>query len=139
MTDMPTPSQQKAAETSLGELVGEVSRDLSELMRKELELAKAELSESAKRAGAGAGLLGGAGYAGLMAVFFLSVALWWGLGDLIDSLGWSAVIVAVLWAIVAAILYAVGRKRLKTVQGAPKTVETVKEIPEALKRNQENR
>ncbi|HEY9307423.1 MAG TPA: phage holin family protein [Microbacterium sp.] len=139
MTDMPTPSQQKAAETSLGDLVGEVSRDLSALMRKELELAKAELSESAKRAGAGAGLLGGAGYAGAMAIFFLSVALWWGLGDLIDSLGWSAVIVAVLWAIVAAILYAVGRKRLKTVQGAPKTVETVKEIPDALKRNQENR
>ncbi|MEV4687175.1 phage holin family protein [Microbacterium sp. LWH3-1.2] len=139
MTDMPTPSQQKAAETSLGELVGEVSRDLSDLMRKELELAKAELSESAKRAGAGAGLLGGAGYAGLMAVFFLSVAIWWGLGDLVDSLGWSAVIVAVLWVIVAGILYAVGRKRLKTVQGAPKTVETVKEIPEALKRNQENR
>ncbi len=139
MTDMPTPSQQKAAETSLGELVGEVSRDLSELMRKELELAKAELSESAKRAGMGAGLLGGAGYAALMAVFFLSVALWWGLGDLIDSLGWSAVIVAVIWGIIAAILYAVGRKRLKTVQGAPKTVETVKEIPDALKRNQENR
>jgi hypothetical protein len=139
MTDMPTPSQQKAAETSLGELVGEVSRDLSVLMRKELELAKAELSESAKRAGAGAGLLGGAGYAGMMAIFFLSVALWWGLGDLIDSLGWSAVIVAVIWAIVAAILFAVGRSRLKDVQGAPKTVETVKEIPEALKRNQENR
>jgi hypothetical protein len=139
MTDMPTPSQQKAAETSLGDLVGEVSRDLSELMRKELELAKAELSESAKRAGKGAGLMGGAGYAGGMAVLFLSIAVWWGLGDLIDSLGWSAVIVAVIWAIVAAILFAVGRSRLKDVQGAPKTVETVKEIPEALKRNQENR
>lgn len=139
MTDMPTPSQQKAAETSLGDLVGEVSRDLSNLMRKEFELAKAELSESAKRAGMGAGLLGGAGYAALMAVFFLSVALWWGLGDLIDSLGWSAVIVAVIWAIIAGILYAVGRSRLKTVQGAPQTVETVKEIPEALKRNEENR
>lgn len=139
MTDMPTPSQQKAAETSLGDLVGEVSRDLSDLMRKELELAKAELSESAKRAGKGAGLMGGAGYAGGMAVLFLSIALWWGLGDLIDSLGWSAVIVAVIWAIVAAILFAVGRKKLKTVQGAPKTVETVKEIPDALKRNQENR
>ncbi|WP_374976979.1 phage holin family protein [Microbacterium trichothecenolyticum] len=139
MTDMPTPSQQKAAETSLGDLVGEVSRDLSNLMRQELELAKAELSESAKRAGMGAGLLGGAGYAAVMAVFFLSVALWWGLGDLIDSLGWSAVIVAVIWAIIAGILYAVGRSRLKTVQGAPQTVETVKEIPEALKRNEENR
>lgn len=139
MTDMPTPSQQKASETSLGDLVGEVSRDLSILMRKELELAKAELSESAKRAGKGAGLMGGAGYAGSMAVLFLSIALWWGLGDLIDSLGWSAVIVAVLWAVVAAILFAVGRSRLKSVQGAPQTVETVKEIPDALKRNQENR
>lgn len=139
MTDMPTPSQQKASETSLGDLVGEVSRDLSILMRKELELAKAELSESAKRAGKGAGLMGGAGYAGSMAVLFLTIALWWGLGDLIDSLGWSAVIVAVLWAIVAAILFAVGRSRLKSVQGAPQTVETVKEIPDALKRNQENR
>ncbi|MGU3646958.1 phage holin family protein [Microbacterium sp. C23T] len=139
MTDMPTPSQQKAAETSLGDLVGEVSRDLSTLMRKELELAKAELAESAKRAGIGAGLLGGAGYAAVMAVFFLSVALWWALGDLIDSLGWSAVIVAVIWAVIAGILYAVGRSRLKTVQGAPQTVETVKEIPEALKRNEENR
>lgn len=139
MTDMPTPSQQKASETSLGDLVGEVSRDLSILMRKELELAKAELSESAKRAGKGAGLMGGAGYAGSMAVLFLTIALWWGLGDLIDSFGWSAVIVAVLWAIVAAILFAVGRSRLKSVQGAPQTVETVKEIPDALKRNQENR
>ena len=139
MTDMPTPSQQKAAETSLGELVGEVSRDLSTLMRKELELAKAELSESAKRAGKGAGLLGGAGYAGLMAVFFLSVALWWGIGDLIESFGWSAVIVAVIWGIIAGILFAIGRSRLKTVQGAPQTVETVKEIPDALKRNEENR
>ncbi len=138
MTDMPTPSQQKAADTSLGELVGEVSRDLSVLMRQELELAKAELAESAKRAGMSAGLLGGAGYAAGMAVLFLSLALWWALGLLV-GLGWSAVIVAVIWAIAAGILFAVGRSRLKTVQGAPQTVETVKEIPDALKRNEENR
>ncbi|MFB7893270.1 phage holin family protein [Microbacterium sp. NPDC056044] len=138
MTDMPTPSQQKAAETSLGDLVGEVSRDLSTLMRKELELAKAELAESAKRAGTGAGLLGGAGYAAMMAILFLSLALWWALG-LLMGLGWSGVVVAVIWAIVAGILYAVGRSRLSTVRGAPQTVETVKEIPDALKRNQENR
>ena len=137
---MPAKSkaQQKAADTSLGELVGEVSRDLSVLMRQELELAKAELAESAKRAGMGAGLLGGAGYAAGMAVLFLSLALWWALGLLV-GLGWSAVIVAVIWAIVAGILFAVGRSRLKTVQGAPQTVETVKEIPDALKRNEENR
>ncbi len=138
MTDMPTPSQQKAADTSLGELVGEVTRDLSTLMRKELELAKAEVTDSAKKAGAGAGMIGGAGYAASMAVLFLSIALWWALGLLVGW-GWSAVIVAVIWGIVAAILFAVGRSRLKTVRGAPRTVETVKEIPDALKRNEENK
>lgn len=138
MTDMPTPSQDKAATTSLGELVGEVTRDMSVLMRQELELAKAELTDSAKKAGVGAGLLGGAAYAGMMAILFLSIALWWALGLLVGG-GWSGVIVAVLWAIIGGILFAVGKSRLKEVQGAPKTVETVKEIPEALKRNEENR
>lgn len=138
MTDMPTPSQEKAATTSLGELVGEVSRDLSELMRKELELAKAELADSAKRSGLGAGLLGAAGYAAMMTLLFLSIALWWALGLLVGG-GWSGVIVAAIWAIVAVVLYAVGMGRIRSVRGAPQTVETVKEIPEAFKRNEENR
>lgn len=134
-----TPSEQKAATTSLGDLLAEVSRDISTLMRQEVALAKAELKETASKSAKSAGLLGGAGYAGLMAVFFLSIALWWGLGDLLDSLGWSAVIVAVIWAVIAAILYAIGRSRLKEIEGAPQTVETLKEIPETLRRNEENR
>jgi hypothetical protein len=138
MTD-PTPSEQKAATTSLGDLVGEVTRDISTLMRQEVALAKAELKQSAKQTAAGAGMMGGAAYGAMMAIFFLSVALWWGLGDLLDSLGWSAVIVAVIWAIIAAILFAIGRSRLKEVEGAPQTVETLKEIPETLRRNEENR
>ncbi|MCP2638031.1 phage holin family protein [Microbacterium sp. HD4P20] len=138
MSDMPTPSQQKAATTSVGELVGEVSRDLSELMRKELELAKAELEDSAKKAGAGAGLLGGAGYAASMTLLFLSIALWWALATLVGG-GGSGIIVALVWGVVAGVLYSVGMSRLKAVRGAPRTVETVKEIPEALKRNEENR
>ena len=48
-------------------------------------------------------------------------------------------IVAVLWAIIAAILYVVGRKQLEEGQGAPQTVETLQEIPETFKRNEENR
>ncbi|MFF2632371.1 phage holin family protein [Microbacterium sp. NPDC058021] len=134
----PTPSEQKAATTSLGDLLGEVSRDISTLMRQEVELAKAEVKQSASRAGKGAGLLGGAGYGALMAVFFLSVALWWALGGLVGG-GWSAVIVAALWAVVALILFLVGRRQLKEIEGAPQTVETLKEIPETLKRNEENR
>jgi len=138
VSDASTPSEEKASRQSLGSLLGEVTRDLSTLMRQEIELAKAELSQSAKKAGKGAGLVGGAGYAALMAVFFLSVALWWGLGHLIDN-GWSAVVVALLWGIVALVLYLVGRKELKTVQGAPRTVDSIKRVPEALKRNEENR
>jgi hypothetical protein len=138
MTDAPTPSEQKAATTSLGDLLGEVSRDISTLMRQEVELAKAELKQSAGRAGKGAGLLGGAGYAGAMAVLFLSIALWWGLGHLIDN-GWSAVVVAVIWGIIALVLFLIGRKSLKEVEGAPRTVESLSKIPETLKKNEENR
>jgi len=138
VSDPSTPSEEKASRQSLGSLLGEVTRDLSTLMRQEIELAKAELSQSAKKAGKGAGLVGGAGYAALMAVFFLSVALWWGLGHLIDN-GWSAVVVALLWGAVALVLYLVGRKELKTVKGAPRTVDSIKRVPEALKRNEENR
>ncbi|MBF4573896.1 MULTISPECIES: phage holin family protein [unclassified Herbiconiux] len=138
MTDVPTPSEQKAANTSLGDLLGEVTRDLSTLMRQEIELAKAELTDSAKKAGKGSGLYAGAGYGALMAVLFLSIALWWGLGYLIGN-AWSAVVVAVIWAIVALVLYLQGKKQMKAVKGAPQTVDSVKRIPDAVKRNEENR
>ncbi|AND17782.1 phage holin family protein [Rathayibacter tritici] len=130
----PQTPDERAGSTSLGDLLSEVSRDLSTLIRQEMALAKAELKESASKAGKGAGLLGGAGYAALMAVLFLSIALWWGLGTLIGN-GWSGVVVAVIWAIVAAILYAVGRKSLKQVDGAPETVDSLKKIPDTLKPN----
>ncbi len=138
MTDHPTPSEQQAANTSLGDLLGEVSRDISTLMRQEVELAKAEVRESAKRAGTGAGLMGGAGYAALMTVFFLSIALWWALGTLVGN-GWSALIVAGVWAIVATILFVVGRSAMQRVKGMPQTIDTVKHIPDTLKKNEENR
>lgn len=137
MTD-PTPSEAKAASTSLGDLLGEVTRDISTLMRQEVTLAKAELKDSAAKSAKGAGLMGAAGYGALMAVFFLSVALWWALGTLIGG-GWSGVVVAAIWAIVAAILFVVGRGQFSQVEGAPQTVDTLKEIPETLRRNEENR
>ncbi|RNE58560.1 phage holin family protein [Cryobacterium tepidiphilum] len=133
-----TPSERQAEESSLGELIGEVSRDFSTLMRQEVALAKAELTQSAKRAGKGAGLFGGAGIAGHMTLLFLSIALWWGLGYLMGN-AWSAVIVAVIWAIIAAILAMTGKKEMDEIKGMPKTEETLKKIPDAVKRNEENR
>ncbi|MCG2623358.1 phage holin family protein [Arthrobacter sp. I2-34] len=134
----PTRAEAKAETSSLGDLLAQVSSDISVLMRQEVELAKAELKESTSRAGKGVGLLAGAGVAGHFVLLFLSVALWWGLGLLLGG-GWSAVIVAVIWAIIAAILYASGKKEMKTVRGMPRTVETVKEIPETLKPSEETR
>jgi hypothetical protein len=134
----PTPSERQAESNSLGDLLAEVSRDVSTLMRQEVELAKAEIRESARRAGRGAGLLGGAGVAGVLALVFLSVALWWALGYLMGN-AWSAVIVAVLWGIVALVLAMTGKKQIDEISGMPRTVETVKEIPGTFKRNEENR
>jgi Na+/melibiose symporter-like transporter len=121
---------------SLGELVGEIAADLSTLMRQEVELAKAEITQSAKRAGKGAGMYGGAGLAGHMVLLFLSIALWWALGDSMGH-GWSALIVAVIWAIIGAILFVVGRKEFAEVRGLDRTAETVKKIPNAIKGNEE--
>src|SRR3546814_3133873 len=115
-----TPTEHKAATASLGELLSEVTGDLSTLMRQELELAKVELRESATRAGKGAGMLGAAAFAGLMAIFFLSIALWWALGALV-GLGWSAVIVAVIWGVIALVLFLTGRAQLKKNKGAQQT------------------
>lgn len=121
------------SDVSLGELIGDVTRDLSTLMRQELELAKAELKQEATKSGKAAGALGGAAVAGLMVLVFLSCALWWGLANVMDE-GWAALIVAVIWMIIGAILYAVGRKRLRQVNPTPeRTVDTLKEVPDALR------
>jgi hypothetical protein len=130
-----SPLGQSAGDRSLGELISEVTGDLSTLMRQELELAKAELQQSASRAGKGAGMLGGAGVAGYFVVLFASLALWWAIGTA-TGLGWSALIVAAIWAVIGAILYAAGRNSLKAVRGIPRTADTVKKIPDALKGNE---
>ena len=117
---------------SIGELISAVSEDFSTLMRQELELAKAEVRESATRAGAGVGLLSGAGVAAHMVLLFLSIAAWWGIAQWIGQ-AWSGVVIAVIWAIIALILYSSGRSRLRRVEGVPRTVETTKRVPDALK------
>jgi len=127
----PTP-EERAATTPLGSLLSDVSRDLSTLFRQEVALAKAELTDSAKKAGKAGGMFGGAGLTALFALLFLSIAAWWGLGHLVGN-AWSALIIAVVYAIVAAVLALRGRKEIKEIRGVPQTVETVKEVPDTLK------
>jgi hypothetical protein len=121
---------------SVGELFGEISRDVSTLIRQEVELAKAEAKQSAAKVGTGAGMLGGAGVAGHFVLLFLSISLWWALGDSMGH-GWSALIVALIWAIIAGILAVMGRGQLKKAKGLPQTAATVKKIPDAARGNEE--
>jgi hypothetical protein len=120
-------------DSSVGQLIGEVTSDLSTLLRQELELAKAEVKQEATKSGKAFGMLGGAGFAGYMVALFLSIALWWGLANAMDE-GWAALIVAALWAVIAAVLTTLGRQRLRTVNPKPeRTIQTLKEVPDALK------
>jgi Putative Actinobacterial Holin-X, holin superfamily III len=121
--------------TSVGQLIGEVTKDLSVLMRQELELAKVEVKAEAKKAGQGAGMFGAAGFAGYMVLMFLSFALWWALANVMD-IGLAALVVAVLWAIVGAVTFVMGRKKFQQVHPKPeRTVDTLQQVPGALKPN----
>lgn len=121
---------------SLGELMSAVTNDVSTLVRQEIALAKAEAKESAAHAGKGAGMLGGAGVAGHFVLLFLSIALWWGLGNAIGY-GWSGLVVAALWAVVAAVLAVVGRGQLQKTKGLPQTQQSLQKIPNAVKGHEE--
>lgn len=137
--DPRSESHPRAEKESLGSLLSQVSSDLSTLIRQEIALAKAELSETAKHAGKGAGMLGGAGVAGHFVLLFLSIALWAALGATMIGTAWSAVIVAAIWVIIAAVLALLGKKNLDQADGAPQTAETLKEVPDALTPSKENR
>lgn len=144
----PSDAEDRAEHESLGEMFKSLSTNLSTLIQQEIALAKAETTQavqeakqSAKDTGKGAGMLAGAGVAGHFVLLFLSLALMWGLSNLV-GLAWSSVIVAVVWAVVAAVLSALGRKNLKegkremteaTQDPLPLTRETVSEIPDTVK------
>ena len=131
-----TEAEIHARNESLGSMFSSFTENLSTLVRQEIQLAKVEATDSAKKAGTGAGMLAGAGVAGLFVLLFLSLALMWALGSLMHW-GWSALIVAVIWAVIAAALAVLGKNRLNDMKGLPQTQETVQEIPPTLNPNKE--
>lgn len=135
MSDTPireyTPTSAGGAPPSLGELLGEVSKDLSLLVRQEIALAKAEATQTGKRLGTGVGMFAGAALAGFFVLLFLSIALWWAVGDETGR-GWSALIVVLVWAVVAAVLVVVGRTHVAAAKGLPQTTDTLARVPDAL-------
>jgi uncharacterized membrane protein YqjE len=114
-------------ERSIGELLKELSTETSTLVRKEMELARAELQQQGKRAGKGAGLLGGAGVTALLALGSLTATVI-ALLDTAMKTWLAALIVTVIWGVIAGVLALQGRNKLQeATPPAPQTVETVKE------------
>jgi uncharacterized membrane protein YqjE len=119
--------ENEARNSSTAELVKQLSNQLSTLIRKELDLAKVELTEKGKIAGKGAGMFGGAGVAGLLALGSLTALVVLLLDKAMDT--WVAtLLVTLIWGAVAAVLAMAGRDRVRAATPpAEETVETVKE------------
>jgi uncharacterized membrane protein YqjE len=119
---------------SLGELLKQLSQETTQLVHQELELAKAEIQQKGKQAGAGAGMFGGAGALGLAALGALTACFILAL-DLIMPAWLAALIVAVVYGIIAFVLVKQGQAKLKQATPAvpEQTIETVKEDVEWAK------
>jgi len=128
------PGSDDLRDRSLGELLKQLSQETTRLVHQELELAKAELTQKGKQAGAGAGLFGGAGALGLAALGALAACFILALNAIMPA--WlAALIVAVVYGAIAAFLALRGRDKVK--QATPlvpeQTIETVKEDVEWAK------
>ena len=115
-----------APERSLGELVALATQDLSLLVSQEIALAKAEIKREVSAAGKGAGLFGGAGFTGLLALVFLSIALAFAIGKP-TTLGVGFLVVGLVYLLAAVVLALTGKKKLSQVGPPAKTIETLKD------------
>ncbi len=133
-------AQEDFTDRSTGDLMKQLAQDMGALFRQEVELAKAEMTEKGKRFGIGAGIAGAGGVIGLLALFALTICLIAALaivmpGGGFGALALSGLIVAVVYGLIAAVLFKTGQGKIK--QASPpvpeQTVETVKEDVEWAK------
>ena len=132
LSDRPA-SRPSNADASLGELVAHATADLSSLLRQEVALAKVEIKQEVVSAGKAAGMLGGAGFAGLFGLVFLSISAAYGISWLGVPLGCAFFTVGLLYVLAAGVLALLGKKNLAKVGPPEKTIETVKDDVEWAK------
>ena len=131
---MAAPNNNELRDRPVGELLKQLSQETTTLVRQELDLAKAEMAEKGKQAGMGAGMLGGAGLAGLLALIALTLCLIFALDTAMR--GWlAALVVAGLWALIAGVLALTGKNKVQeaTPPVPEQTIETAKEDVEWAK------
>lgn len=123
----------ESAERSLGQLLADATRDLSGLVRDELDLAKAELKDDVKAGVAGGAMFGLAAFLGLVAVVLLSVAAAYGLTALGLHPAWAFLIVAGAFLLVAGISVMLGLRKVKQVKAPERAIATTRESVAVLK------
>jgi hypothetical protein len=129
MTEAPTATQ---SEPSLGELVAAATKDMSVLVRSEIELAKLEMTAEAKKAAMGGGAFGGAAVFGLFGLIMGSFAAAYGLDKAMPT--WAAFLVVTgAYLFLAAVLGLVGLSAVKKLGPPERTLRTTKETVAALK------
>jgi len=119
---------------TIGKLVGDVSNDVSSLIRSEIALAKTELKFSAKAGGVGLGLFAAAAFLLVLAVIMLSVAIAYFINFTGLDLAWCFLIVFGFYALVAAVLGLIGYRSVRKVRGPEASIEQLKETKAVLKR-----
>jgi len=118
---------------TLPQLVTAMTSEVGDLVRKELELAKVETKQEVSNAAKAGGLFGGVAVGAHMALLFLSLAIAWGLATALPR-GVAFLIVGLLYAAGAAVLFVIARERAKQINPVPEqTVATLKEDVEWLK------
>ncbi len=121
-------NSQDLKDQSLPQLLKQLSQETTTLLRKEIELAKAEVRESGKKAGLGAGMFGAAGIVGLLALGTLTAFVILVLVEVGLEAWLAALIVTVVYGVIAGVLAMQGKNKVKeATPPAPQTVETVKE------------
>ncbi len=127
--------QTASPEQPLSELISNLTEDTSTLFRQEVALARAEIKKEASVAAMGAALMAAAGALGAVALILFSFAVAEGLQRLLDiDIAWCYFIVAVVWSIVAGILFSKGRKKMSEVNPKPeRTVESLRDVADTLK------
>lgn len=132
--DVTKPASPPATdERTIGQLVADISHQLSDLLRAEISLAKAEVKADVTKGGLGAGLLAGAAFLALIAFILLCVAAAYGLVAAGLPTWAGFLVVTVVLLVVAAVLGLVGRARLKLVSAPQRTIDSAKDSVEALK------
>jgi hypothetical protein len=133
VTDTASGRSVVSSDETLGMLIAAASRDMSNLVRGELELAKAEIRDDVRRGAMAGGLFGAAGFLVVLSVILLSIAAAYGLVAAGLHPGWAFLIVAAVYLVVAGVCIFVGKSTVKRIGPPERTIRTTKETAAFLK------